>query len=725
MAAKSRKPKKQTTNDDSKIYPQSALKSKSKITSSRKGGFKPNGVLFDSKLLPSGWLVGALALASLCGILHSMHISSMFENDRFFSHLSDLEREMTFRTEMGLYYSYYKSMVNAPSFLSGLQDIMNDNLTEYPNTINVLKRFNLYPEAALAGGFRLFDSITQKFGLVTKQCYRVTRGRGLSAVQNCEGMGDLAVFYTNVIFAENGLLMSILFLFATYLSGSLWGGVITVAAFFYNHGECTRVQWTPPLRESMAYPVLVLQMFLVTHTLRTKRPGWPHILLIAAATVGFMLPWQFAQFALMTQTLAVCASYILGYTSRSKLRCVVQGQSLGLVVSYVLLFGNEMLLTSLFTSCLIAVWIMMLVAPLWKYKSPHPIVTMGVEGTVLVALTLTSKVLLSRLLSMEDDAHIGNLFRSKFSDYKDFHTMLYTCAAEFNFMEKETPLRYLKTLLLPTAILSVGGAIFHLVRIEIRKQCGLTSSSDEEGKDAESDEEQLSSDDTQGKPHGELVYHLFQMMAFLAMALIIMRLKLFLTPHLCLVSSLLASRQIFSYVRDKTRHSILIVILIALMSIGGIRNLQHQWSIKGDFSNAPQEEMLEWIKANTPQNAVFAGPMPTMASVKLSTLRPVVNHPHYEDSRLRARTKVVYSMYSRKPIEEVYNGIRDLKADYAVLEESWCVRRSGPGCSLPEIWDIEDKVNAKKEPACIKLRRNPAPFFREVFKNSVYIILKL
>jgi len=34
-------------------------------------------------------------------------------------------------------------------------------------------------------------------------------------------------------------------------------------------------------------------------------------------------------------------------------------------------------------------------------------------------------------------AHIGDIFRSKFSDFKNFHTMLYTCAAEFDFMEAE------------------------------------------------------------------------------------------------------------------------------------------------------------------------------------------------------------------------------------------------------------------------------------------------
>ena len=41
----------------------------------------------------------------------------------------------------------------------------------------------------------------------------------------------------------------------------------------------------------------------------------------------------------------------------------------------------------------------------------------------------------------------------------------------------------------------------------------------------------------------------------------------------------------------------------------------------------------------------------------------------------RARTMKVYSMFSKKPLPEVKQNLLDLKADFVILENSWCVRR--------------------------------------------------
>ncbi|KAK2149809.1 hypothetical protein LSH36_436g06053 [Paralvinella palmiformis] len=581
---------------------------------------------------------------------------------------------------LGLYYSYYKTIIEAPSLYNGLHSIMYDNITEYPNVINVLKRFNLYPESLI-----LYIFLT--------------------------GLGEPAYFYIESVFLLNGVMMMVFFFFGAYLSESILGGFLTVMFFFYNHGECTRVQWTPPLRESFAYPFFVMQMFVVTKVLRCHCPSYKDSILIALVTVCFMLPWQFAQFALVTQTVAVFATYVLTFIGSHKMKIILSGQALGLVISYICLFGNKMLLTSFFAACLITVTVIVLLES-WLEKLYYRLVIL-----VNSVRTLSIKLLLAKVLAVADDAHIADLLRSKFTDFKSFHTMLYTCAAEFDFMEQETPWRVLKTLLAPCAITVM---LTTVAMTEKKYTNGDTNS--QKTTDRKQDDYHR---EHRSRVHAEAVYHILQLLAFTVMAVIIMRLKLFWTPHLCLISSLLASSKLFGWLGPSHYRYALVAVVVAAATIQGLANLKHQWSILGEFSNIPQEQLVEWVNNETPSGAVFAGPMPTMATIKLCTNRPIVNHPHYEDAGLRERTKKVYTLYSRKSEEEVWRHLISLQVNYTILEESWCLRRSRIGCGMAEVWDLEDVDNRGKPPVCARLHKMPEPYFKSVFRNSIYDVLKV
>ena len=76
-----------------------------------------------------------------------------------------------------------------------------------------------------------------------------------------------------------------------------------------------------------------------------------------------------------------------------------------------------------------------------------------------VAGTLSIKYAIASALQVTDDSHIFDIFRAKFSTYKNFHTQLYTCAKEFDFLEWETVEKLTKTALLPAvaAVLVVLG----------------------------------------------------------------------------------------------------------------------------------------------------------------------------------------------------------------------------------------------------------------------------
>ena len=59
--------------------------------------------------------------------------------------------------------------------------------------------------------------------------------------------------------------------------------------------------------------------------------------------------------------------------------------------------------------------------------------------------------------------------------------------------------------------------------------------------------------------------------------------------------------------------------MVAIGTMQGKNNIIDQRNKSGEYSNYPQEELLEFINKKMPKDAVFGGSMPTMATIKLVT----------------------------------------------------------------------------------------------------------
>ena len=301
---------------------------------------------------------------------------------------------------------------------------------------------------------------------------------------------------------------------------------------------------------------------------------------------------------------------------------------IGLLNAVALMFGNEMLFTSWFFSSLISVFLITL--PLNSiYHRFSPIIRVILSGLSFLILTYIIKISIAKAFNVQDDAHVFELLKSKFTDFKNFHTMLYTCAVEFDFLGWEMPWKCSVTLLIPSAVLASVLVIYQYLVTLYRKY--FTDSS--------SGIVILSTDPA-------VLYNVIQMLAYTVMAVLIMRLKLFLTPHLCIMSAMLSSRKFLSVFQRREWQVGCLVCVVGVMAVTGVQNIRDQRNIMGEYQNPALEDLIEWINRDLPPNAVLAGPMPTMANLLLSTGRPIVNHPHYEDVGIRERTKKVISYYS-------------------------------------------------------------------------------
>ena len=79
--------------------------------------------------------------------------------------------------------------------------------------------------------------------------------------------------------------------------------------------------------------------------------------------------------------------------------------------------------------------------------------------------------------------------------------------------------------------------------------------------------------------------------------------------------------------------------MVAIGTMQGKNNIIDQRNKSGEYSNYPQEELLEFINKKMPKDAVFGGSMPTMATIKLVTKVRVSYQYYMRNDVFVARSK--------------------------------------------------------------------------------------
>ncbi|GLD55615.1 probable C-mannosyltransferase DPY19L3 isoform X2, partial [Lates japonicus] len=403
------------------------------------------------KVLHGDWSWGAIVWTSVgwsvsvgIGLLCCIYVATLHENDLWFSNIKEVEREISFRTECGLYYSYYKQMLQAPSIQEGLSDLIHDNLTESKRTINLLQRMNIYQEVFLSVLYRLLPI----------QSYL-----------------ERVYFYIYTVFSLQAVYVIALYLTAWLLSGSWLAGTLTGVWYILNRVDTTRVEFTISLRENWSLPFLALQVTAITCYLRPQLTALQQkvmVWLMYVTTFCFCLTWQFNQFILLVQALIIYTLDCVDFLTTTQVTTLYLVQVSGLLSVWLLQFCNSMILGSLVLSFIVSALFIRHCQP--GLKTGSLLVRLGkllLHSAMVLFLTFTINYLAKKALQLRSDEHIFKFIKSKFAlgPTRDFDASLYLCEEAFGLLPLDTLERlagtlllypYILTLLLLSGMLAVG-----------------------------------------------------------------------------------------------------------------------------------------------------------------------------------------------------------------------------------------------------------------------------
>ncbi|XP_010130236.1 PREDICTED: probable C-mannosyltransferase DPY19L3, partial [Buceros rhinoceros silvestris] len=542
-----------------------------------------NDVKPDGKILPDHtgaklWnilsvTVGGIVAISL-GLLTSVYVATLHENDLWFSNIKEVEREISFRTECGLYYSYYKQMVQAASIQQGLHGLVYDNKTESVRTINILERMNVYQEVFLSILYRI-----------------------LPIQQYLEPV----YFYIYTLFGLQAVYVIALYVTSWLLSGTWLSGLLAACWYITNRIDTTRVEFTIPLRENWALPFFAVQIAAITYLLRTHlQPIQERMTLMAVfiATFLFSLTWQFNQFMMLIQALALFILDCFDMLPTAKVTWLYIVQISALLIVCVLQFFNSMILGSLFISFNASVLIARTIQRnLKKGSLLNRLGKLTLHVLLVFCLTLLINKFIKKILNLESDEHIFKFLKAKFGfgATRDFDANLYLCEEAFGLLPLNTFSRLSDTLLFYVYIfvlflMTVAAVIVAFWNLSGSNQVQFM--------------EKMEECPVTLKP--DAAYNLIHTVLFGCLALSTMRMKYLWTSHMCVFASFgLCSTEVWKLVLKSIHfytsqrvHVIkysLPIITVIYISYKFWPGIMDELSELREFYDPDTVELMNWI----------------------------------------------------------------------------------------------------------------------------------
>ncbi|KAM7348849.1 C-mannosyltransferase dpy-19 homolog [Cochliomyia hominivorax] len=251
--------------------------------------------------------------------LYVHHVRSLFESRTNVAHLTQLERESLFRREDALYYSFYKTLTEAPDFWSGIDQLTNLTTIEYPHSVNVLSRFHVLPEITIGFFYHVLRA-NRKLGLLSLlSCWRSDDIRLTLEYGRCEGQS--LQFYLECVWLLGGITILTIYMYGLLLSRNIFGGIYAVASYIMFHSFASKIYERPMARENFAFPAIFLQMFYlcicinrVTERKTLSLSIVPTLKLTYFTTVA-LLCWQFSAIIFASQILILMLPWSISSVS--------------------------------------------------------------------------------------------------------------------------------------------------------------------------------------------------------------------------------------------------------------------------------------------------------------------------------------------------------------------------------------------------------------------------